>query len=136
MNKFIAILILLVVVVGAVYYFFNKRGSEESKKTKYSKKPVKFQLYDGPNCTGEMIKAIELGSNFDLDAKIEIKPQEGDQKACCMKLENLRINDGFAKNEAGKEIFEPKDSMKNIATGQIELEGCSKDYMFSFSALE
>ena len=136
MIKFIVILILLVVVVGAAYYFFNKREPEESKKSKYSKKPTKFQLYDSPNCTGEMITAIELNSNFDLDAKIEIKPDEGKRKACCMKLENLRINDGFAKNEAGKEIFEPKDSMKNIATGQIELEGCSNDYMFSLSPLE
>jgi hypothetical protein len=133
MIKFIVILILLVVVVGAAYYFFNKREPEESK---YSKKPTKFQLYDDPNCTGEMITAIELGSKFDLDAKIEIKPDEGKRKACCMKLENLRINDGFAKNEAGKEIFEPKDSMKNIATDQIELEGCSNDYMFSISPLE
>jgi hypothetical protein len=135
MIKFIVILILLVVIAGAAYYFFNKKG--DTAKKVITEKIFKYAVYNKPNCTGEVIRSAELASGVPYAMKLEVKSQKGDeQKACCMKLENVRINDGFARNEAGKEIFEPTDSMKNMATGQIELEGCSKDYMFSFSPLQ
>ena len=141
MIKFIVILILLVVIAGAAYYFFNKKGINELKEVegvsvdlKKSEKPMKFELYDDPNCTGKVIRSIGLGSNINLNTKFEIKSQNGDQqKACCMKTENVKIVMGKAKSDTGVTEFNDTQLEGEKTTN---LPGCPNDYMFSFSPLQ
>jgi len=101
---------------------------------KKSEKPMKFELYDKPDCKGKVIRSIGLGSNINLNTKFEIKSQNGDQqKACCMKTENVKIVMGKATSDTGVTEFN-RTQLEGEKT--TNLPGCPNDYMFSFSPLQ
>ena len=131
MIKFILILLLLVVLGGAAYYFTRRKNGDESKK--FSKKPMNVTFYDKPGCTGNVVNEAG-GTNILLDSSFNLKPGANQPKACCMKVENTKILQGWVKDKNNKVILSFNEHPFSEAV--IDIKGCSNDYNFNVAPLE
>jgi hypothetical protein len=130
-------------VKGAKDYF-NKfvKGSSTIEQTqnpqKKSTKPFKVELYDKADCTGEVVRAVQLNVGIPLDAVVNVKSEEGSKKACCMKVSNANVTldqNTWAKNDKGEHIKMTFPSNRISEEEKIELNGCSSNYSFRMSPL-
>ena len=129
-------------VKGAKDYFnkFVKGSSirETQNSQKMSTKPFKVELYDKADCTGEVVKAVQLNAGMPLEKVFNVKSKKGSKKACCMKVSNANIKFGkntWAKNDEGNNIQLRFPSNRISEEEKIELEGCSSNYRFRMSPL-
>ena len=104
-----------------------------------SKNPFKVELYDTAGCTGEVVKSIQLNAGAPLDSTFNLKSEEGSKKACCMKVSNANVllDSNFgAKNDNGNKIGMQFTSSRIPEEENIEIDGCSNNYEFTFSPLQ